>query len=142
MSIVHRGFTILELTLAVLIVGMLSATAVPEYQSYATRSKIVEGLSVVATAKLAVGETYHTLGSLPGDNSQAGLPPLIASNYVDSVTVGNAGEITIDYNVLNVGILPGEDTIVLRPLIGNGSIEWECTGGTVINKFRPRECRI
>src|SRR4026209_2701492 len=89
MKHMHKGFTLIELMIVVAIIGILAAIALPAYQDYTIRTKVSDGLSLAAAAKLAVAETYAATGSLPADNQAAGLPAAtsITSKYVTSVTV-------------------------------------------------------
>jgi len=149
----QKGFTLIELMIVIAIIGILAAIAIPAYQDYTVRSKVSEGLNLVAAAKLAVAETYDSKGRFAGAaNSSYALPPAtsITGNYVDSITVGANGVITINYDNVNMGGNPtaNDSDLVMRPTPRQGSMEWSCTSTTfsigdktVPNKYRPSECR-
>jgi len=135
---IQQGFTLIELMIVVAIIGILAAVAIPAYQDYTIRANVSEGLSVAAAAKTGVSEFFATTGNLPADNSEAGVATEedINGNAVDKVTI-NAGVITIDYSLDSIE----DETIELSPVTAGGAISWNCTGGTLIGKYRPSSCR-
>jgi len=138
----QSGFTLIELMIVVAIIGILAAVALPAYQDYTVRARVTEGLSLAAAAKTTVSENASSgtpLGA--GWTAPAGTP------NVTSVAVNGAdGVITVTYTAA-----AGGGTILLTPTsAGNalvsgtipaGSIDWDCTGGTLTDNYRPANCR-
>lgn len=141
------GFTLIELMIVVAIVGILAAVALPAYQDYGVRAKVSEAMSLAASAKTAVSESYAASGALPADNAEAGMaaPASITSKWVSSVTVNN-GEIAIQLKS-NVGGKPTMNgvKIYLTPALSaaGGPIVWTCNiaGDDTRYKYLPSNCR-
>ena len=138
----QQGFTLIELMIVVAIIGILSAIAVPAYQDYTKRTKVSEGVNLVAPAKLAVAEYYDSKGTLPDGNTTAGLSASteIKGTYTTYVNVATGGVITMMVKGTNDTTLDGK-TIIYTPTTNGGSVSWACTSGTVPGKFRPAACR-
>lgn len=139
----------------VAIIGVLSAVALPAYQDYIIRTRIVEGLLLADAAKLVVvadgvGNVDTLTQASASWNSQAGGTGA-NSKYVTSVllNVSNppTGVVTIAMNPVTVGVGAGQNTILLSPYSRDAAglaitlaaaqaagavspIDWVCTSST------------
>ena len=135
-----QGFTLIELMIVIAIIAILVAIALPQYQNYTIRTKNGECLSVAAAAKLAVGETAQSLGTLD-DVTEEGTGYELdgdGTKYCQSVTIADGGEITAT-TVDNGG---GEVTFTLTPEEKTGALDWTCTSSGADSLAQvPASCR-
>ena len=54
-----RGFTLIELMIAVAIVAILAAIAIPSYSEYIRRSRITEAISALSGMRVKMEQFFH-----------------------------------------------------------------------------------
>ena len=142
------GFTLIELMIVIAIVAILVALAVPAYQDYTIRAKIVECINGAAVAKVQVSEYRQVLGAWPPSIVDAGLDGSGISNYCNGFIsyTPATGAFTIDVNEAQVDPSLGDVSPQMTPAIVTVSnmINWNCSRGTtpVGNlKYLPSTCR-
>ncbi|AOW53687.1 pilin [Legionella pneumophila] len=133
-----KGFTLIELMIVATILGVLLAIAFPAYHDYTIRVRVAEGLEKASFAKLAVAEKILIDNILPANQADTGYTSPAPTINVASIAIGNQGIITITYTAN-----AGNGTITMVPTLdATGRIlTWDCTGGTLISKYRPAYCR-
>ena len=123
----------IELLIAIAIVGILAAIAVPSYQHYMRRAYYTEIIYAAAPLKLAVEECYQMTSDLQKCSADKNNVPHNLTNgngSIASVTVNNGGVITVTPN--NLHGIKSTDTYILTPRVNNQSqLDWQKSGGGI-----------
>lgn len=124
MKIKNKGFTIIELMIAIAIIGVLAAIAVPAYSSYMRRAKVSEAFAMMPTFRHSVVECFTMNGvsedgtlNTPDDDDhnvvrkgcysgQYGIQPSQQGKYGIIAAVGH-GNIAYKFNTPEAGDLNG-----------------------------------
>lgn len=135
----QKGFTLIELMIVVAIVAILAAIALPAYQDYVVRSRVAEAMTAASAAKILVAENAAN-----GKAFNQGFAPPAATKNLTSLAIDAAtGEITATTTTAAGG---GTLVFAPQPALVAGTppsdrINWICTAGTLVQKYRPAECR-
>ena len=133
-----KGFTLIELMVVVVIIGILATCAIPVYQTHVIKARVAEGYSLGIAGNFAVSE------NMIRNNCHVGKD--IGIGFQSPAATENVSSITIEKETGNVGIhytpIAGDGTIILEPTChAGGQITWKCTGGTLKSKYRPSNCQ-
>lgn len=148
----QQGFTLIELMMVIIIIGIIATIALPAYQDYTVRSRVTEGISLGRDAQQRLisdgvsaaievqrlGTEWNTLADNTGANSK-----YVASVLFD--TSSPSGVIVITFNGQTVGLGASAPTLVYSPYVrtttsgsaitlmaaqlagASGSLDWACS---------------
>jgi prepilin-type N-terminal cleavage/methylation domain-containing protein len=114
----RRGFTLIELLTVVVIVGVLSSVALPNFLDSTDRARYAKASGDMGRMKTALKEFYENNSSFPGDVNQGQVPVGIANGYLsDWPTTGPYGA-QYDYDSYDSGTGGCYIQIVFRGING------------------------
>lgn len=125
-----RGFTLLELIVAIAVVAILMLIALPSYFDRLARDQVAEALPLANVLKPMVEAAWAARQPLPADNAAAGAPPpeKVVNEMVSSVTLEN-GAIHIAFGNRANKALRGH-VLTIRPAVVEDApavpIAWLC----------------
>jgi type IV pilus assembly protein PilA len=153
------GFTLIEVMVVVAIIGILVAVAVPQYQDYIARSRIVEGMNLASSAKLSVTEAFASRGTTNMVQATEDSFTFIPTRSVKLIEITSSGAIAIDFqktvapegsNTLHLIPTNEPDANAPKPLNLAGpegatwAGGWSCrsTQTNLLPQLLPSECRL
>jgi TM2 domain-containing membrane protein YozV/Tfp pilus assembly protein PilE len=128
---------VVSIVFFIAITGILAAVAIPAYQDYTNRAKIQQAMPVVMDARSKVENFIKKNHSYPNENILVGLPDEISTDVIASISLQDEAKLEVVYRLP----LKDKNTIVWSPSEANGKVAWTCTEGTMLDRYRPTECR-
>jgi len=133
-----KGFTLIELMVVVVIIGILATCAIPAYQNYVIRARVTEGLAMASSAKLLVSEFFISHNCQGNHEIGVDFKSPAATENVSLIKIDKEyGDVTVVYTPA-----AGDGTILLHPeCTPAGEVAWACNEGTLAAKYRPASCK-
>lgn len=123
MHIKSKGFTLIELMIAVIIVGILAAVAVPMYQNYAAKAQFSEALTISEAAKLDAINQMIVEGSCKNSDAD------IEAAYISSVNIASVNDtctITVTFKEKGVNAKLAGQSVQYTLSSASDSVRWVC----------------
>lgn len=141
----QQGFTLIEMMIVVAIIGILAAIALPAYQVYTTRAKMIEVSRFSGAAKIYLWEEYFSRASMPesASNSADTVEAMMTSSDIVQLatyTKIDTSNASLEVTFQNTGVADGESMIFLFQT-NSEIITLDCKGGTLPDIYRPASCR-
>ena len=149
----QTGFTLIELMMAVAIVGILSAIALGQWRDYTRRARMAEVVLATSNCKSRVSESYLSLAEPPRRAGIWGCEPPATSRYVTAVETSVDGAIRVTIgnldatvNGLHMHLVPvrGDGATALSSTqdLGSAVPQWVCgSDAKTVRNALPPECR-
>lgn len=126
----QKGFTLIELMIAVAIVGILASVALPAYQDYTTRAKFSDVMVSVGELQTAISECLSdNAGQIArcdayGDLAvyRGGSTDTVGSQYISADLTITATTAAINFT--GSGEVPN-CVFVMTPTVETGRVEWD-----------------
>ncbi|WP_288380820.1 type IV pilin protein [uncultured Massilia sp.] len=96
MSKRQAGFTLIEVMIAVVVIGILTAIALPSYNGYMMRARLSEAFTGLAAAQPRLEQHWSNTRSYAGfDAASLQLMPQASANFTYALTTGTASAYTL-----------------------------------------------
>ncbi len=137
------GFSLIELTVTIAVIAILTVIAVPSFSGYQTRARATEFIIAANPHKTLLAEWVAVQGvdaRFPTSAAQLGWPPLFGE-FVSTIEYIRRSDQVAD--VLVSGNVLGDDiTVYHRATIRNGGLTWQCLAPQDSLTFLPKTCQL
>jgi len=137
----QHGFTLLELTTVIAVVGVLASIAIPAHGEYLARAQVDEAVALTAAATTEVSERFASTGIWP-----KALDSTMTGRYTASVVItAGAGSseptLKLTATLKSSGVNYAIAGKTLEFVTADGGVTWKCQGGTLAAQHMPGVCQ-
>lgn len=147
MSRSQHAFTLIELLIAIAIIAVLAALAIPQYQDFVGRAQVSDAVVLLTASRVDVEEHILERGHFPENETYAVLSTARSGLYTNSLdvtvsdTCSTAGQIQATMRPTGVSAnIAGRTFVIERDIDGN----WRCARGgdkALADSYLPNSCR-
>lgn len=136
----QNGFTLIEVMIALLVVGILGSVATIQYKNNIARAQVAEGLSLLSGAKHKYHEFVVINSRIPSDDEAEDILDGVSEtgSYVTGLSLEN-GKLSATFGNKASKLIAGEK-VSLYPIIGQDEIGWRCSF-TGLQDAVPSSCK-
>lgn len=126
-----RGFNIIELMIVLAIIGILSSIAIPSYNNYVNKAKLVSGYATLSSVRLAAVEKYLSSGTWPSSLHEISMieRDLLGKTFT-KLEVGtdcnDFEEFCINAAVIKGVSTGGNGSLKVVADVSSGILDWKC----------------
>ncbi|MBV8636364.1 MAG: NINE protein [Burkholderiaceae bacterium] len=124
---------------AIPVIGILAAVAIPAYQDYTVKAKLMGVDMDAQVATQAVSQYYTRTNQLPADLASLGVELGAGRKYIESVTIDQQHG-TLDFAIQGIPSLKGKHLLYVPHLDADKNITWSCGGNEFPIKYLPKRC--
>ncbi|MFT3808148.1 pilin [Arenimonas sp.] len=131
---------------AIVLMAILAAIAIPQYQEYVARAQAAEAMALGNSLKPSIEQAHAQNGVCPTNGSEGfGPPASYAGRYVGNVRLGvlpnGSCAVQVQFGDQATQAIRGR-SIVLEAMPGEpGAMSWTCSGPDMPPKLLPSGCR-
>jgi prepilin-type N-terminal cleavage/methylation domain-containing protein len=135
-----QAFTLAEMLVVIVILGIISAFAIPGYTKYIVRSRVQAMYDAATAAKFIVTDDYSNQGTFPTYASKATPFTTSKADYISSIDI-TKGRITI--TGVAAKLYNKEINLTLQPTAQSPQqVSWQCcVSSPDFFDYAPAECR-
>lgn len=97
----QAGFTLIEIMIAVVVIGILTAIALPSYNGYMMRARLSEAFTGLSGAQPKLEQHWSNNRSYAGFDTAAGQMPQASQNFTFTLTTATASAYLLTANGRN-----------------------------------------